>query len=49
MEITRQLLAYLYVNARDAIDGVGKVTIETKKIAFDNAYCAEHKGFSPGE
>jgi CheY-like chemotaxis protein len=44
-----QLLANLCVNARDAIAGVGKVTIETEKIAFDEAYCAIHPGFSCGE
>ena len=44
-----QILANLCVNARDAIAGVGKVTIETKKVDFDDAYCFEHRGFSPGE
>jgi two-component system, cell cycle sensor histidine kinase and response regulator CckA len=43
-----QILANLCVNARDAIDGVGKITIETHKVDFDSAYCAEHKGFNPG-
>ena len=37
-----QILANLCVNARDAIGGVGKVTIETDKVAIDAAYCAEH-------
>jgi PAS domain S-box-containing protein len=44
-----QVLANLCVNARDAIDGVGKVTIETDNIAFDEAYCADHAGFVSGE
>lgn len=44
-----QLLANLVVNARDAIADVGKVTIETKKIRFDEDYCADHAGFIPGE
>ncbi len=44
-----QILANLCVNARDAIGDVGKVTIETHKTVFDDAYCAEHKGFQPGE
>ncbi len=44
-----QLLANLCVNARDAIAGVGKVTIETENIAFDEAYCTIHKGFICGE
>ena len=44
-----QILANLCVNARDAIAGVGKVTIDTRSEAFDDAYCADHPGFAPGE
>ena len=44
-----QILANLCVNARDAIAGVGKVTIETGTVVFDAAYCADHAGFVPGE
>ncbi|MGD9947756.1 MAG: PAS domain S-box protein [Desulfobulbus sp.] len=44
-----QLLANLCVNARDAIDGVGKITMETGKVSFDEAYCAERGGFLPGD
>lgn len=44
-----QMLANLCVNARDAIVGVGKIDIETSIAAFDEAYCAEHSGFVPGE
>ena len=44
-----QILANLCVNARDAIAGVGKVTIETMNKVFDAAYCADHAGFIPGE
>jgi CheY-like chemotaxis protein len=44
-----QILANLCVNARDAITDVGKVTIETKNISFDEAYCAVHTEFLPGE
>ena len=44
-----QILANLCVNARDAIAGVGKVTIETGNITIDNAYCDMHTGFVPGE
>ena len=36
------------VNARDAIGGVGKLTIETGKRLFDQAYCADHPDFVPG-
>jgi len=44
-----QVLANLCVNARDAIEGVGKLTIETGRVAFDEEYCAEHVGFVPGD
>jgi PAS domain S-box-containing protein len=44
-----QILANLCVNARDAISGVGKLTIETGKKTFDEAYCKEHSGFIPGD
>jgi len=44
-----QLLANLCVNARDAIGGVGKLTIETGRVRFDAAYCADHTGFIPGD
>ena len=43
-----QLLANLVVNARDAIDGVGTITIETEPVFFDEEYCANHAGFVPG-
>ncbi len=44
-----QLLANLCVNARDAIIGVGKITIETQNVIFNEAYCSIHHGFAPGE
>ncbi|MHB8793040.1 MAG: ATP-binding protein [Thermoleophilia bacterium] len=44
-----QILANLCINARDAIDGVGKVTIETENVVFDEAYCSDNLGFIPGE
>ena len=44
-----QILANLCVNARDAIAGVGKITIETGKTTFDEDYCAYHPGFIPGD
>ncbi|MFH1998750.1 MAG: PAS domain S-box protein [Planctomycetota bacterium] len=43
-----QLLTNLVVNARDAIEGVGKITIETGQARFDEGYCAMHPGFVPG-
>jgi PAS domain S-box-containing protein len=44
-----QLLVNLCVNARDAIDDTGKVTIETGSAVFDTRYCARHPGFVPGD
>jgi two-component system, cell cycle sensor histidine kinase and response regulator CckA len=44
-----QLLANLCVNARDAIVGVGKITIETDTKIFDEDYCTSHLGSLPGE
>jgi nitrogen-specific signal transduction histidine kinase/CheY-like chemotaxis protein len=44
-----QILANLCVNARDAIDGVWHVTIETGRATIDAAYCADHPGFVQGE
>lgn len=44
-----QVLANLCVNARDAIADVGKVTIETDNIVFEEEYCKKHAGFLPRE
>jgi CheY-like chemotaxis protein len=44
-----QLLANLCVNARDAIDGTGKITIETDNVNFDRQYCRDHLGFITGD
>lgn len=44
-----QILANLCVNARDAITGVGKITIETRNTSLDKNYCANHPGFTPGK
>ncbi len=44
-----QILANLCVNARDAIQGVGQITIETDVQTFDEAYCALHPGYLSGE
>ena len=44
-----QILANFCVNARDAIEGAGKVTIETGMTSLSEAYCKAHPGFVPGD
>jgi signal transduction histidine kinase len=44
-----QILVNVCVNARDAIDGVGKIVIETASTTFDQTYCARHPGALPGD
>jgi len=44
-----QILTNLCVNSRDAISGVGEITIETSNAVLDGEYCAKHSGFVPGE
>ena len=43
-----QLLANLLVNAKDAIGGGGKVTIETKNVHFNEEQCSLNPGSTPG-
>jgi len=43
-----QILINLCVNAKDAIVGVGKITIETDMVVLDADYCSYHTGFIPG-
>lgn len=44
-----QIIVNLCINARDAIQGVGKLTIETHVVTLDEDYCKSHLGFSPGD
>jgi PAS domain S-box-containing protein len=44
-----QILANLATNARDAISGVGRLTIETANVTLDQPYCETHPGFVPGD
>ncbi len=44
-----QILANLCVNARDAIENTGKITIETGNASFDAAFCAMHPEIQPGD
>ena len=43
-----QILANLAANARDAISGVGRLTIRTANASLDEAYCTSHTGSMPG-
>ena len=43
-----QIVVNLVVNARDAIDGAGTVTIETSNATFSEPYAAEHFEVLPG-
>lgn len=44
-----QLLVNLCVNARDAIEGTGRITIETKTVTITESYCKDHLGFISGD
>ena len=43
-----QILTNICVNARDAINGVGTITIETRNVILDHIYCNQHAGCIPG-
>ena len=44
-----QILANLCINARDAIIGIGTLTIETGTATFDPAFCVSHPDLVPGD
>ncbi len=44
-----QVLANLCVNARDAIENTGRLTIETRNCAVDGCYCRNNPDAVPGE
>jgi PAS domain S-box-containing protein len=44
-----QILANLCVNARDAIDGNGRIAIETANSTIDEEYCAANPEAIPGD
>ena len=44
-----QILADLVVNARDAISGVGAITLRTENVVIDDSYGEETPEFIPGE
>ncbi|MGD9558004.1 MAG: ATP-binding protein, partial [Mangrovibacterium sp.] len=44
-----QLLTNLCINSRDAINGPGKIIIETNEAILDEMYCEMHAGATPGK
>jgi signal transduction histidine kinase len=44
-----QILTNLCINARDAIEGIGKVTIETKNTILGATRSSQNSDFKPGE
>lgn len=44
-----QILANLCINARDAISGVGKITVETENRAFEKEYCENNMYLKAGD
>ena len=44
-----QILANLALNARDAITGMGQITLKTDRATFDDTFGSAHEGLLPGD
>ena len=44
-----QILTNLTVNAKDAMDTTGRITIETANLTIDEAYCEKNTSCEPGD
>lgn len=44
-----QIMTNLCVYSRDAIAGIGNITIKTSSVVFDKENCVDHPEFVPGE
>ena len=44
-----QIVINIVINAKDAIEDLGTITLETQNVTIDENYCKTHLGFTPGE
>ena len=44
-----QILTNLIINARDAIDGIGVISVKTRQVFLDEKFCQDHPGSYSGE
>ncbi|MCD6581906.1 MAG: PAS domain S-box protein [Desulfuromusa sp.] len=44
-----QILTNLIINARDAIDGAGVISVKTRQVLLDETFCQNHPGSRTGE
>jgi len=44
-----QILVNLAVNAKDAVEGEGRLSIETANVSLDENFCKDHAGAIPGD